>query len=72
MGGAAHGGAAAGAVPATAERSPVMKFHWLSMKAAALLVVLVGMPMVQEAKADSITSTSFELAGAIIEAAGHS
>jgi hypothetical protein len=49
-----------------------MKFRWLSLKAAALLAVLVGMPMVQEAKADSITSSSLDLAGAIIEAAGHS
>jgi hypothetical protein len=52
-----------------------MRFSWLSWKAAAAVAILMGLPMVEQAKADSasgITGSSLSLVGAIIDAIGNS
>jgi hypothetical protein len=52
-----------------------MRFHWLSGKVAVLAALLVGMPLVEQARADdfsSIADGALSLAGAIIDAAGNS
>ena len=52
-----------------------MRFSWWSWKAIAAIAFLMGLPMVEQAKADStsgITAGSLSLLSAIIDAAGNS
>jgi len=53
-----------------------MRFRWLSWKAAAVVAFLMGLPMVQQAKAgddsSSITSGVLSLVDGIVDAAGNS
>ena len=52
-----------------------MRFRWFSWRVAAVVAFLMGLPMVQQAKASDashITGGALSLVDAIIEAAGNS
>lgn len=52
-----------------------MKFDWVKCKTLAMVAFLMGLPLVEQANADSgtdIAGSALSLVGAIIDAAGNS